>query len=197
MNLLKKYSWEVTHIASITGVITILTLVTHLTGSPAVQAPLSGNATPGIAPGAPGATSLGRPSPQKAARPESSDPREIIVGPTGINSRYTLLSVGRKSVSPDLDELTVRLHVVSLAAESLVSPFESDMLELKSQAQKSINPKTSFHLPIPSGESRDQEIVFRIPSTLSLDHTTLQIHYYNYQKEIPLNLPAASVQKRG
>ena len=201
MSLLKKYTWEVTHITSIVGVITTLTLAAHLGGTPHVEAP----------PGEPSTTSGPKPmasfpllltpqsdpaahpvqaaSQHNAARPQPSDPREITVGPSEISNRYTLLSVARKPISSTTDELIVSLHVESLATENLVSPFESDMLQISSPDLEPINPKTRFHHPIPSGNSLTQNVVFSIPTRLSLNHTTLQIHYYNDQNEIPLNLP--------
>ena len=190
MTVIKKYSWEVTHIASITAVIITLTLVTHLIGTPRVDGPSAGSAATNNAkpmfpgrPAHPVSTQPGAPSSRH------HDPREIVVGASGISNRYTLLSVARKPVSSKSDELTVRLHVESLATEPLVSPFESDMLEIRSQELQPINPNTPFRSPIPSGVSRNQDVVFSIPPSLNLDHATLQIHYYNYQNEIPLNLP--------
>lgn len=105
------------------------------------------------------------------------------------------LSVDRKPVSSKSDELIVRLHVESLAMENLVSPFESDMLEIRSQGLQPISPSTPFHLPIPSGNNRNHELVLSVPPNLSLKHATLQIHYYNYQGEIPLNPPSREGKK--
>ena len=192
MTVMKKYSWEVTHITSIMAVIIILTLVTHLTGTPRVDAPSAGNAAPnGAKSTLPGRSAhpLGVSAQPEVPPSHHYDPREIVVGASGISNRYTLLSVARKPVSAKRDELTVRLHVESLATEPLVSPFESDMLEIRSPGQQPITPSSSFRLPISSGNSRNQDIAFSIPSSLHLEGATLQIHYYNYQNEIPLNLP--------
>jgi hypothetical protein len=195
MTLLKRYGWEVTHVTSIMGVIIILTLVTHLTGTPRIDAAAAVKAT-AIGPKSK-TLSGGKPaypvrtSAQPGAAPsQRSDPREIVVGASGISNRYTLLSVSRKPISSKSDELIVRLHVESLATEPLVSPFESDMLEIRSPGQQPITPSSPFRLPIPSGNGRNQDIAFSIPSSLHLEGATLQIHYYNYQNEIPLNLPA-------
>ena len=192
MTLLKQYGWEVTHITSIAGVITTLTLVTHLIGTPRVDGPSAGNAAANGAKSTPPGKStppLRVPAQPGAPSSHHRDPHEIVVGASGISNRYTLLSVARKSVSAMRDELTVRLHVESLATEPLVSPFDSDMLEIRSPGQQPITPSSSFRLPIPSGNSRNQDIAFSIPSSLHLEGATLQIHYYNYQNEIPLNLP--------
>ena len=124
-----------------------------------------------------------------------SDPRVIVVGPRDISNRYTLLGVNRKSISRTNDELTVRLRVESLAMEPLVSPFESDMMELHGRELKSIKPMTPFHHPVPGGDSLNQEVVFSIPTEMGLSDTTLQIHYYNYQAEIPLNQPPQDSEK--
>lgn len=199
MSLLKQYQWEVTHITSIVVVITTLTLVTHLIGTPRVEAPPSGPATtsspksnssfPPTTQSDPAAHPVQVASQHNPAHSQQSDPREIIVGPGSISNRYTLLSVDRKPVSSTTDELTVRLHVESLAIENLVSPFESDMLQISSPELGPIKPKTRFHHPIPSGLTLNQDVVFSIPTRLNLNRTTLEVHYFNYQNEIPLNLP--------
>ncbi len=93
----------------------------------------------------------------------------------------------RKPVSPTRDELIIRLHVDSLATEPLVSPFESDMLSLSGWEMEPINPTTKVRHPVPSGNSLNQDVVFSIPTSLDLNRATLQIHYYNYQNEIPLS----------
>jgi hypothetical protein len=170
---MKKYAWEATHIAVILGVIVALTVVTQLTGTPVVTTH-SSVVTGSVA--------------HKAAHAATSNPREVIVGPSGINNRYTLVSVARKPLSSTVDELTVRLHVASLATENLVSPFESDMLDLRSPGLAPIHPKTSFHRSMPAGESEDRDVVFHIPASLILEKTTLQIHYFNYQQQIPISL---------
>lgn len=199
MSLLQKYRWEGTHATIIAGVIITLTVVIHLTGTPRVGSEASGAPT-AIAPdlktsasSVPAQSGLDAhpvkiSSQNKVARP-SSDPRQVAVGPTGISNRYTLLSIDRKPVSSTLDQLTVRVRVESLATANLVSPFESDMLEIRSRGEDPINPSTPFRLPVPSGNTRDQDIVFNIPSSLNLTHASLQIHYFNYQNEIPLNHP--------
>jgi hypothetical protein len=192
MSTLKKYSWE----ATIFGVITTLTVVTHLIGTPPPRIHLSAIATPMKSPpqsyGAPIAADTSQPSQissqPKPAHPPTSNPREVIVGPSGISNRYFLLSVDRRSLSATVDKLTVRLHVASLASENLVSPFSSDMLDITSPGLEPIDPKTSFHTPIPSGDTRNLDVVFNIPASLSLEKAALYIHYYNYQNQIPLNL---------
>jgi hypothetical protein len=120
---------------------------------------------------------------------QRSDPHEVIVGPSGISNRYTLMSVERRPGQSKGDKLIISLHVESLAAETLVSPFESDMLDIKSPGLQPITPSAAFHQPIPSGESRNQEIAFNIPPSLILNRATLCIHYYNYESEIPLSVP--------
>ena len=194
MTFLNKYRWEATHVAVIAGVITTLTLATGLFGAPRGATPQAGSAPPNLQKlmPSPSATTAQSGPPAQAIQASTashqSDPSEITVGASGISNRYRLLSVERKPGSSKSDELTVRLHVVSLAMEPLVSPFESDMLEIRSPGLQPINPSTSFRLPIPSGESRNQDIVFNIPQGLDLNRATLQIHYYNDQSEIPLSL---------
>ena len=194
MAFLNKYKWEATHVTVIAGVITTLTLATGLFGTPRGATPLAGSAPPSL-PKLMSSSSAATAQPvppaqavQASTASQQSDPSEITVGASGISNRYRLLSVERKPGSSKSDELTVRLHVVSLAMEPLVSPFESDMLEIRSPGLQPINPSTSFRLPIPSGESRNQDVVFNIPQGLDLNRATLQIHYYNNQSEIPLSL---------
>jgi len=194
MILLNKYSWEATHITSIVAVIAALALVTRLTGTPRIAThPPESAAAPLSDPTASPVHLTSQPG---AGPSQHSDPRQIVVGPTDISNRYTLLRMDRKPVSPTRDELTIRLHVDSLAMEPLVSPFESDMLTLSGWETEPIIPKTKFHHPVPSGNSLNQDIVFSIPTTLDLNRTTLQIHYYNYQNEIPLSVVAAEHNRR-
>lgn len=198
MSLLRTYRWEVTHLTVIAAVIASLTLVVHLTGiqrvesqpseqpktvTPSLNASPSMATPPSIQPAHPVQVS----SQHRPAHSHQSDPRQIVVGPNGISNRYTLLGVDREPVSSTVDQLTVRLQVESLATANLVSPFESDMLEIRSPDQDAIKTSTSFHQPIPSGGRRNQDLVFRIPSSLNLSHASLQIHYFNYQNEIPLS----------
>lgn len=198
MTLLKKLSWEATHISTIAGVIITLTLVTYLIGVPhgeglPVRVPplhlksespsaLTDQTTPPVYSGQ-------MSSPHGAPSAQPSDPHEVTVGPNGISNRYTLLNVNRKAGSSTSDHLIVTLHVESLATESLVSPFESEMLEIRGPELPPITPANSFRSPIPSGSSRTQEVTFSVPPTLNLSRATLRIHYYNYQGEIPLRLP--------
>lgn len=197
MTVLKTHSWEVVHITTLVVAVAILTVAIHLTGTSRPQAPLS--MAPPIGPPASAsivpAQSLTAGHPAEVvpkpntASAERSDPHVITVGATGISNRYTLLHIGREPISATHDTITIRLHVESLAMENLVSPFESDMLELIAPDQPPIRPMTLFRHPVPSGNSRNQDVVFTVPSTLALDHTTLQIHWYNYQNEIPLAPP--------
>jgi hypothetical protein len=192
MTLIKKYGWEVTHITSIVAAITTLALVTHLTGASRLGTRIPKIAT--AAPPGPATPRVHLSAYPRATPSQHSDPHEIVVGPNSISNRYTLLSMDRKPISPTTDELIIRLHVESLAMDPLVSPFESDMLALNARPMEPINPKTKFHRPVPSGNSLNQDVVFSIPTTLDLNRTTLQIHYYNYQNEIPLSVLSAANQ---
>lgn len=197
MTLLKTYSWEVLHITSLVAVVAILTITVHLMGIPRPQAPVSRvspvgpTASASVVPARSLTPSHSSKVPRKsnAAATAPSDPHVITVGANGISNRYTLLNMNRKAISPTQDALTIRLHVESLAMDNLVSPFESDMLVLVAPDQAPIHPMTPFRHPVPSGNSRNQDVVFTVPSTLALKHTTLQIHWYNYQNELPLDLP--------
>jgi hypothetical protein len=100
-----------------------------------------------------------------------------------------LLATERKPSTPTSDRLTVRLRVVSRAIADLVTPFQSAMLEVRSPGLEPINPEHSFSYPVPAGNSRNEDVVFIIPSSLRLDDAVLRIHYYNEQKEIPLGPP--------
>lgn len=196
MTLVEKYRWEATHVIVIAGVVTTLTLGTWLFGVSRGNGPDASK--PAIlskyASASSGLTTRSIPSDHAAqtslqqgeAAAQHPDPRKVTVGPSGIGNRYTLLRVARKTVSSRIDELIIKLHVESLATEGLVSPFESDMLDITSLGLRPINPSTPFRFPVPSGSTRDQEIVFSIPPSLNLNHAALRIHYYNYQGEIPL-----------
>ena len=171
-NVLQRYRWEATHIAVIGGLITAGTLVTHLTAPTQPAAP-------------PAKAVVAYQPPPRAPHP--SDPREVVIGPYSISGKFTLLGVDRKRSTSATDQLTLRLRVVSHAMADLVTPFQSVMLEVRSQGLEPINPQHAFSHPIPAGKSRDEDIVFIIPSSLSLDHTVLRIHYYPDDEEIPLH----------
>ena len=197
MTPLEKRKWETTHLTIIAADILALALVTHLLAAPIFAShhrvnfppsPAKSADLPAIDTSQP--TSLRNvaidhyePTP---AISQPSNPNETTVGPTGISNRYSLQSVERKKESPENDVLVVSLHIESLAMDPMVSPFESDMLEIHTPGQPSIKPNKPFRSPIPGGNSRNQDIAFNVPSTLSLDRATLQIHYYNYQGELPL-----------
>jgi hypothetical protein len=190
-----QHKWETTRIAAIVGVIAILGLQTLLTRDPVAaarqaahseellnkltQVPTLKSVTPIPASDAAALD----PSRQVTSRP--SDPGEVIVGPSGISNRYKLQHVDRRKESAN-DVLVVSLHVESLATEGLVSPLESAMFEISSPNIPPIKPSASFRSPVPSGNSRNQDIEFSVPSTLTLAHAVLRIHYYNYENEIPL-----------
>ncbi len=78
--------------------------------------------------------------------------------------------------------------VVSRAIANLLTPFESATLDVRARGLEPINPQHPFSHPAPTGGSRDEDIVFMIPSNLTLDRMALRIHSYNEAKEIPLNL---------
>lgn len=189
----ENHKWEATRIVTLAGVIVILALQMRLTGTlhrrPANAATSFDKLTqvPTIPsrPAVP-ASDAAALDPARPVATQPSDPSEITVGPSGISNRYKLRNVERKK-QPARDVLVVSLHIESLATEGLVSPFESDMLEINSPGMPAIKPSTPFRSPVPSGNSRDQDIAFSVPSTLSLDHASLRIHYYNYEREIPLD----------
>ena len=76
--------------------------------------------------------------------------------------------------------------MVSRAIAPLVTPFESSMLDVRARGLEPINPQRPFSHPVPAGQSRDEDIVFMIPSSLTLDRIALHIHYYNEENAIPL-----------
>jgi hypothetical protein len=109
-----------------------------------------------------------------------------VVGPNSISGQLTVLTIDRKRSTPETDEVTLRLRVVSRAIAPLVTPFESAMLNLSARGLGPINPQHPFSYPVPAGESREEDVVFGIPSSLTLDRIVLRIHYYNEEKEISL-----------
>lgn len=192
MTVMEKYKWEVTRslvVAAIVMALIVLTrLITPMNAIPSTQKTRH-------APSAPLDTSSPLPDPnpiqspaRRATPAPPSDPRVFSVGPNEIANRYTLLAVERRHSSPSNDQLTVRLHIESLATAPLVSPFESGMLEIASPGIPPINPSTPFKLPLASGSNRNQEIVFKLPTGLRLQDATLRIHYYNYERQVPLSL---------
>jgi hypothetical protein len=199
VTFMEKYKWEATCCALVAAIVMALIVVTHLIGTPRSEMPVTGNArlTPrNPAQSSPVDTKVPLPDPnpvkpspkhETVASPPA-DPHVFSVGPNEIANRYTLLGMERKQVSPKDDELIVRLRIESLAMDPLMSPFESDMLEITSPASQPIKPSTSFRRPLPSGSSRNQSIAFRLPAGFRLEQAALRIHYYNYEHEVPLSL---------
>lgn len=195
----ERYGWETTLSSIIVAVIATLAVVTHLSVSARPSDQLTADVTatsklkssqplPGVVP-ALSARDTDRPALHSSKPP---DPREVVVGPNTIAGRFILMATTRKRATPTSDELTLRLRVVSLAAANLVTPFQSGMVEVRTQGQDPIHPQHTFSHPVAAGNSREEDIVFSIPSSLSLDHGTLRIEYFNEMKEIPLNLPPRS-----
>ena len=191
----KNYGWDTTLVAIIVAVIVALVLVTHVPGSvpPTEHFRTEATATPQhdswqpSAPRTPPLSTTGTDRPARhPARP--SDPNEVVLGLNSIGGRYTLLTTHRRQTAPTSDELTLRLRVVSLAIANLVTPFQSGMLQVRVPGEQPIYPRQEFSHPIPSGNTREEDIVFAIPSSLSLDHGTLRIQYFNESKEIPLTV---------
>jgi hypothetical protein len=193
---LKNYGWETSLFAIIVAVIVTLALVTHLFGSVRTSdhPPADATATPKHdfwQPSATRAPTLSTAGTDRPARrpPRPSDPREVVLGPNTISGRFILLASNRRQTTPTSDELTLRLRVVSLAVADLVTPFQSGMLQVRVPSEQPIQPQEAFSHPVPAGNTREEDIVFAIPSSLSLDHGTLRIQYFNETKEIPLSLP--------
>src|ERR1700722_17380943 len=121
---LQRYRWEALHVAAICAVITVLTVVAHLPGHADGEDRPTPRSTPTVASGEKAAAT--RPSPRRP--PPLSDPREVVVGPNSISGQFTLLNIDRKRSTPETDEVTLRLRVVSRAIALLATPFESAML---------------------------------------------------------------------
>lgn len=199
---LQRYGWEASLFAIVAAVIATLAVVTHLSVSarpsdkPTADVTASSKlkswqSLPGAVP-ALSARDTDRPARRSSPPP---DPHEVVIGPKTIAGRFILMATTRKRATPTSDELTVRLRVVSLAAANLVTPFQSGMVELQTQGQDPIHPQHAFSHPVAAGSSREDDIAFAIPSSLSLDHSTLRIQYFNEMKEIPLNLPSRSARR--
>jgi hypothetical protein len=144
---LKNYGWEMGLFAIIVAVIVILALVTHLSGSvsPSDHPPADATATPKhdswqfSASRAPALSTAGADRPaRRPSRP--SDPNEVVLGPNTIGGRFILLASHRRQTTPTLDELTLRLRVVSLAVADLVTPFQSAMLQVRVPSEQPIYP---------------------------------------------------------
>ena len=193
---LKKYGWETSLFTIIVAAIVTLALVTHLSRS--VRTPDHPPADPTAIPKhdswQPSATRAPPPSTAGTDRParrpsRPSVPHEVVLGPNTISGRFILLSSNRRQTTPTSDELTLRLRVVSLAVADLVTPFQSGMLEVRVPSEQPIHPQQPFSHPVPAGNTFEEDIVFAIPSSLSLDHGTLRIQYFNEAKDIPLSQP--------
>ena len=168
MDPLRKNRWELTLVAILGGVIAILTLVTHLTartervdGAPArpVALPLVYQAMPGLSLVA----SSKRSEPAAVSR-KPADPLEVVIGPSAISGQFRLLKADRVAATPTSDKLTLRVRVVSRAVADLVTPFQSEMLEVRSEGLEPIGPDRAFSYPVAAGDTREEDVVFTVPS---------------------------------
>ena len=199
---LRDFRWEAALIGIIGVAIATLGVVSHL-----IPAALPSDASPSVTPelgssrSQPGdAVETAAPSSKKSASPNnphailsqtalSSDTRAVVIGPNSIRGRFTLTGITRKLGTSGSDELTLRLHVASLALPDLVTPFQSAMLEVRMAGEEPIKPQHEFSHPVSAGGHWDQDVVFSLPSDARQAHATLRIHYYPESKEIPLALP--------
>jgi hypothetical protein len=199
---LRQYGWESTLLGVIGVVIATMGLVTHLipTHPPSDQSPSATSkfsslqSLPAITTGTLALPPVKSGSQNKghkvsSSRAPPSDPRVVVIGPNSIRGRFTLLGVSRKPGISGSDELTLRLRVASLALPDLVTPFQSVMLEVRTEEQGPIQPEHEFSHPVPAGDHWDQDVVFNLPPNLRQTHAMLRIHYYPESKEIPLDLP--------
>ncbi len=198
----RRYGWESTLLGIIGIVIATLGLVTHLIPAhpPSDQSPPatskfgslqslppSTKGTLALPPVKSGSQNKGHKVSSSQAPP--SDPRVVVIGPNSIRGRFTLLGIHRKPGISGSDELTLRLRMASLALPDLVTPFQSVMLEIRTEEQGPIQPEHEFSHPVPAGDHWDQDVVFNLPPSLRQTHAMLRIHYYPESKEIPLDLP--------
>jgi hypothetical protein len=198
----RKIGWETALIGIIGAAIATLGIVSHLipTSLPSDTSPsvppkfgsprsLPGGVMETPAPSSKQNTSPNRPHAIPSPRALSSDSRVVVIGPNSIRGRFTLRGISRKLDTSGSDELTLRLHIASLALPDLVTPFQSAMLEVRMEGEGPIHPKREFSHPVSAGDIWDQDVVFSLPSDASQTHATLRIHYYPESKEIPLDLP--------
>jgi hypothetical protein len=198
----RQYGWETTLLGVIGVAIATMGLVTHLipTHPPSDQNPSATSkfsslqSLPAITTGTLALPPVKSGSQNKghkvsSSRAPPSDPRVVVIGPNSIRGRFTLLGINRKPGISGSDELTLRLRVASLALPDLVTPFQSVMLEVRTEEQGPIQPEHEFSHPVPAGDHWDQDVVFNLPPNLRQTHAMLRIHYYPESKEIPLDLP--------
>jgi hypothetical protein len=192
ITVLQRYGWETSLLALIGAVIATLALTTHLFGRATAVNQGTADVSEISKPNSWHALSDGIAAHSNRVTPRprrSSNPDEVVVCPSPISGRFILLASDRRRTTPKLDELTLRVRVISLAAANLVTPFQSGMLEVRTQGQEPVQPQRAFSLPVPAGNSRDETISFLIPANLSLEHSNLRIAYFNEAKEIPLTPP--------
>jgi hypothetical protein len=153
----RKFGWETALIGIIGAAIATLGTVSHLipvslpsdtsqSGPPKFGSPRS---LPDGAMETPAPSSKKNASPNKpraipSPRALSSDSRVVVIGPNSIRGRFTLSGITRKLDTSGSDELTLRLHIASLALPDLVTPFQSAMLEVRMEGEGAIHPKREF-----------------------------------------------------
>lgn len=133
--------------------------------------------TPGATAPAPAAR-----SPYAVALPSR---REYVVGPKDVSGRYSLLSATVSQDSPESDLLAIQLQVRSTALQGYGTIVNQASFSLLVSGSP-LEPERRFTDIVPSGQSMDMEIVFRIQPGLS--RAKLRIMNSIDQVDIPLDL---------
>jgi hypothetical protein len=147
MTLLKRYGWEVTHITSIAGVITTLTLMTHLIGTPRVDGPSAGNA----------ATNAAKSTPPGKSTP----PLRVSAQPAAPSSHHSPVATAATRTSPSVfpRACTSRARPCRFTTTTIRTRFLSTYLLVKVRNK---NPR-ELPSPAPGQGSGCRDVARRIP----------------------------------
>jgi hypothetical protein len=111
--------------------------------------------------------------------------REYVLGTLLDKARYVLVSANIAPRSAESDKLIVKIRFMSEGRQGYQSELSSSQFQLLID-ERSVRPVVYFMDLIPTGDSRDKDVVFFVES--SITHAVLRIQVGVSSAEIPLEL---------
>jgi hypothetical protein len=111
--------------------------------------------------------------------------REYVLGTLLDRARYVLVSANIAPHSAESDKLIVKIRFMSESRQGYQSELSSSQFQLLID-ERSVRPVVYFMDLIPTGDSRDKDVIFFVES--SITHAVLRIQVGVSSAEIPLEL---------
>jgi hypothetical protein len=111
--------------------------------------------------------------------------REYVLGTLLDEARYVLVSANIAPHSAESEKLIVKIRFMSEGRQGYQSEFSSSQFLLLID-ERSVRPVVYFMDLIPTGDSRDKDVIFFVES--SVTHAVLRIQVGVSSAEIPLEL---------